>query len=182
MSDEALGHRAAPLTLQAKKWFVATPILFAFAIAFMASVVRPGAAEAGDAVQSVRITRAFGDARVDLQAAIVNQGLNIDYNGRVGEMLKRTGPDVGSSVEIYREAEYFTFCSSRLSRAMMEADPLNAGLCPYVMFVFESAATPGEVTVGYRVLPVGADANPATTKALGDIDALLSKILAEATD
>lgn len=155
----------------------------AIALAFTAALLQVAAAPpaaAGGVIKSATIERAFADARTDLQAAIVNQGLNIDFNGHLGDMLKRTAADVGATVEIYKNAEYFTFCSSRLSRAMMEADPLNAALCPYVMFVFEASDNPGKVTVGYRRMPVEGD--DASKKALTDINALLDDILAEATE
>lgn len=118
------------------------------------------------------------DVKQDLTDAIVNKGLKIDYNGKIGDMLERTGADVGSSKPIYKGAEFFTFCSAKLSRAMMEADPLNIVSCPYVMFVYESAAKPGEVVVGYR--RTIAQGKAASKKALADIDALLDAIAKEA--
>ncbi|MGD9785232.1 MAG: DUF302 domain-containing protein [Hyphomicrobiaceae bacterium] len=155
-------HRAAALLLAA-----------ASAVAPLQPVL------ASDAVKTRTIERPFADARTDLQTAIVNQGLTVDFNGHVGEMLKRTAADVGAGKTLYSNAEYFTFCSSRLSRKMMEADLANAGLCPYVMFVFEAADKPGHVTMGYRLLPAG---EGPSQKPLADINALLEKILAEATE
>jgi hypothetical protein len=32
----------------------------------------------------------------------------------------------------------------------MEADPVNVGFCPYVVFIYETAASPGTIHVGYR--------------------------------
>ena len=117
----------------------------------------------------------FADVRSDLEEAIVNQGLKIDFNGKVGEMLKRTGADVGSTKAVYTSAEYFTFCSAQLSRAAMEADPNNIGYCPYAMFVYERSEQPGVVFVGYRrPQPYGSEAS---RKATGEIDKLLEKIL-----
>ena len=65
-------------------------------------------------------------------------------------MLERTGADVGSTKKIYANAEFFMFCSAKLSRAMIEADPANVGYCPYVVFLYEAAEKPGEIVVGYR--------------------------------
>ncbi len=138
------------------------------------------AADADDSISSRTIERSFADARTDLHNAIVNQGLAIDFNGRVGDMLKRTGKDVGAKGDVYTDAEYFTFCSSVLSRRMMDADPLNMGLCPYVMFIYQSVASPGKVTVGYRKMPMrGAEDSQS---ALKDINIILEKILLEATE
>ncbi len=93
-------------------------------------------------------------------------------------MLARTGKDVGSEKQIYRHAEYVTFCSAKLSRAMMEADPANIAMCPYVIFFYETAAKPGEVVVGYR-RPV-LRGNDKSKAALKEVDALLAGILKEA--
>lgn len=138
------------------------------------------ATDGADALATRTVERSFADARIDLQNAIVNQGLTIDFNGKIGDMLKRTGKDVGATGDLYTDAEYFTFCSSRLSRRMMDADPENMGLCPYVMFVYERVDATGKVTVGYKKLPHrGAEASK---MALNEINALLEKILLEATE
>lgn len=138
------------------------------------------AADAGDTLARRTVERSFADARVDLQNAIVNQGLTIDFNGKIGDMLKRTAKDVGATTDLYTDAEYFTFCSSQLSRRMMDADPLNLGLCPYVMFVYESVASKGKSVVGYKRLPERGE--EASKMALNSINALLEKILLEATE
>lgn len=94
----------------------------------------------------------FDDATFAVETAIIGQGLVIDHVSHVGEMLNRTGADVGSDVEIFREADVFTFCSATVSRAVMEADPLNIGYCPYGIFVAE---TGDGVMIGYRAYPDG---------------------------
>ncbi len=86
--------------------------------------------------------------------------------------------DVGSTKPIYKKAEFVTFCSAKLSRAMMEANPANIGYCPYVVFVYETVAKPG-VVIGYRV-PTKAKASPATKAALAEIDKMLAGIIKEA--
>ena len=118
----------------------------------------------------------FADVRADVEDAIINLGLKIDFNGRVGDMLKRTGADVGSVKAIYTHAEYFAFCSAALSRAAMEADPSSIGFCPYTIFVYERAEAPGTVYFGYRrPALLGSDAS---RKAIGDIEKLLEKVIA----
>lgn len=116
----------------------------------------------------------FEDVRFELSNAITGRGLVVDFNGNVGKMLERTGADVGSAKPLYRAAEYFSFCSAKLSRDMMEADPANVGLCPYVVFVYEKVSRPGEVIVGYRRLPKGATV--ASEQAYQAIDKLLEGI------
>jgi len=136
------------------------------------------AALAADWVRTVAKQGKYEDVRQDVADAIINKGLKIDYTGKIGDMLERTGADVGSTKPIYKNAEFFTFCSARLSRLMMEADPLNIASCPYVMFVYEAAVKPGEIIVGYRAPLV--QGGEASRKAVGEIDKMLATIAAEA--
>ncbi len=133
------------------------------------------------AAQEVRTyTRkaSYDDIRFELTNAIINRGLTIEQNGQIGKMLERTGADVGSDKPIYKSAEFFTFCSAKLSRQMMEADPMNIGFCPYVMFIYEGVGEPGVIVVGYRRPPDSG--SPDTKAALAEIDALLDGIAREA--
>jgi len=76
----------------------------------------------------------------------------IDYVSHTGDMLNRTGADVGSEAELFAAADIFLFCSAVISRQVMEADPMNIAHCPYGIFVAERG---GEVMVGYRNYPDG---------------------------
>ncbi|MEH6521772.1 DUF302 domain-containing protein [Sulfitobacter sp.] len=110
----------------------------------------------------------FDDAAFGVESAIIGKGLVIDYVSHVGEMLNRTGGDVGSDVKLFEEADIFVFCSAVLSRKVMEADPMNIAHCPYGVFVAERA---GEVMVGYRTYPDGP---------MQEVQALLDEIAREA--
>jgi len=94
----------------------------------------------------------FDDATFAVESAILDKGLVIDYVSHTGEMLNRTAADVGSDVELFNAADIFVFCSAKLSREVMEADPMNIAFCPYGIFV---ADTDGAVSVGYRNYPEG---------------------------
>ena len=94
----------------------------------------------------------FEDATFAVESAIIGQGLVIDYTSHVGEMLNRTGADVGSDVKIFDAADIFLFCSASLSREVMETDPANIAHCPYGIFVTEAD---GQVEIGYRNMPAG---------------------------
>ncbi|WP_246066663.1 DUF302 domain-containing protein [Aliiroseovarius halocynthiae] len=94
----------------------------------------------------------FDDATFAVESAIVGQGLVIDYVSHTGEMLERTKGDVGSDITIFDAADIFLFCSARVSREVMEADPQNIAFCPYSIYVTQ---TDGEVRVGYRTYPNG---------------------------
>lgn len=130
------------------------------------------AASAADAVTYTRHGSPYEDVRFDLENALVKEGLKLDYTGNIAAMLQRTGPDVGSNQPVYLHAEFFTFCSAKLSRAMMEADPANMSHCPYVMFAYQRAATTKEVVVGYRKVNVAGRG----AKALDEINKLLDRI------
>jgi uncharacterized protein (DUF302 family) len=119
----------------------------------------------------------YDDVRFDLTNAIVGAGLSVSSTGRVGEMLDRTGEAVGSTKKIYRNAEFFTFCSAKVTRALVEADPLNIAFCPTTMFLFEPEDRPGTVVVGYR-RPVATDARSAA--AVTAAEALLDQIARDA--
>lgn len=97
----------------------------------------------------------FEDATQSIESAIIGKGLTIDWVSHIGDMLKRTGPDVGSEVVVFENADTFLFCSATVSRKMMEADPLNIGYCPYGLFVAEIADGTGKVLIGYRNQPEG---------------------------
>jgi len=122
---------------------------------------------------------AFDDVKLAVENAIVNRGLVIDYQGQFGKMLERTAEATGG-VPVFSNAEWVQFCSAALSQAMVEADPRNVGYCPYTVVVYELAAKPGEVHVGYR--RPGAAGSEASMQALGAVDALLAEIVKEATE
>ncbi|PRX31904.1 Uncharacterized conserved protein, DUF302 family [Meinhardsimonia xiamenensis] len=125
------------------------------------------AAAAGEAITYVT-SDSFEDASFALESAIVDRGLVIDYVSHVGDMLNRTGADVGSDVKIFDAADIYIFCSAVLSRKVMEADPMNIAHCPYGVFVAERG---GQVMIGYRDLPDGP---------MAEVEALLDAIAREA--
>ena len=110
----------------------------------------------------------FDDATFAVESAIVGEGLVIDYVSHVGEMLNRTGADVGSGQEIFLNADIFLFCSAVISRQVMEANPLNITYCPYSIFVMEDE---NGVTVGHKDYPEGS---------MQAVEDLMQQIVAEA--
>jgi len=140
---------------------------FVFGLGLAALAAVPAQA-AGEDVVTVVADVPFADAALGVNNAIVNKGFTIDYHGFIGDMLKRTAGDVGATKQLYTDAEFFTFCSAVVSRSVMEADITDIAYCPYVVFVYEDAATPGKVTIGYRTLPEGG-ARDQVNDLLGDI-------------
>ncbi|WP_170407324.1 DUF302 domain-containing protein [Ruegeria arenilitoris] len=119
-------------------------------------------------IVAVPFDGSFDDATFAVESAIVGQGLVIDYVSHVGDMLNRTGADVGSDKQIFSAADIFVFCSAKISREVMEADPMNIGYCPYTIFVAENESG---VQVGYRSYPDGP---------MEKVEALLAGIVEEA--
>ncbi len=112
----------------------------------------------------------FEDAAFAAESAIVGRGLNIEYTSHVGDMLNRTGADVGSTKQIFSAANIYLFCSAVVSRHVMEADPLNIVNCPYSVFVFEDE---NGVKIGHRNYPAGP---------MQEVQTLLDNIVKEALE
>ena len=52
----------------------------------------------------------FDDATFSVEDAILGEGYVIDHVSHTGEMLSRTGKDLGTNVEIFKAADIFLFC------------------------------------------------------------------------
>lgn len=141
---------------------------------FAATLVTTVASASGDDVETIVAEAEFADVASGVENAIINRGYKIDYHGFIGDMLKRTAEDVGAKKQLYRNAEFFTFCSAVLSRQVMEAELGDIAYCPYVVFVYEPQAEPGKVSVGYRKLPSG--------DLRDKVNALLSDIIRDAAE
>jgi len=111
-----------------------------------------GVASAQDTATIYPFSGNFDDATFSVESAIIDRGLVIDFVSHTGEMLNRTGEDVGSDKKLFDAADIFIFCSAQLSRKVMEVDPMNIAHCPYGIFV---ADQDGKVVVGYRNYPEG---------------------------
>ena len=133
------------------------------------AVAAPAVAVADEAV-SVPFNGSFDEATFAAESAIVGQGLVIDFVSHVGDMLQRTGEDVGSDRMLFENADIFVFCSAVVSREVMEADPMNIAHCPYGIFVTE---TEDGVTIGRRDYPDGP---------MEKVEAMLDAIIAEAAE
>jgi uncharacterized protein (DUF302 family) len=126
-------------------------------------------------VQSKR--GSYEDVKAAVVFAIENRGLVVNNTARIGEMLERTGRELGAR-RIYSRAEVLEFCSAALSRRAMEADSHSIAFCPYTIAIYELAGEPGTVYVSYRrpVAPTGSKA----AAALAEVSALLSGVVHEA--
>ena len=125
---------------------------------FLMAAAMALAAQGAAAQEMVRYDtdQSFDDVAFGIENAILDAGLVVDHVSHVGAMLERTREDVGSDKVLFSQADVYSFCSAKVSRSVMEADPMNIVFCPYDIFVAELADKPGEVIVGYRQFPEGA--------------------------
>ena len=131
--------------------------------------------------QAVFVTdNSYEVIRDNLEQAIIGRGLVVSSISHVGDMLARTGLDLGATRQIYAHAEVLEFCSYALSRRMMEADPANIAFCPYGIAIYERADQPGQIYLAHqRLQGLGSGIVNETMK---EIDALLDDIIQEAMD
>lgn len=108
-----------------------------------------------DGIVSYDTDQSFDDVVFGLENAILDAGLVIDSVSHTGDMLERTKADVGSDVTIFTQADIFSFCSAKISREVMEANPMNVVFCPYDIFVIVRPETPDTTTIGFRSYPEG---------------------------
>ena len=121
----------------------------------------------------------FEDISDDIKIAITDRGIKINNISHIGNMLARTGKDVGSTVQVFAgDAVAIEFCSSTISRETMEADPHNIVFCPYIISVYSLPGDEEHTYVTYRKpLLVGDARSKASLKA---VENLLEEIIVEA--
>jgi uncharacterized protein (DUF302 family) len=148
-------------------------------LAIMASTALGGAALAASTEVVVRSTKGeFKEVKERVLHAIENRGLVLNYTARIGAMLERTGKDIGAAKQVYSDAELLEFCSAKVSRESMEADPRNIVFCPYGIAVYALPKEPGRVYLAYRRQPTAGAGRSA--KSLQAVERLLADIVAEA--
>jgi len=126
---------------------------------------------AGAAAQivSAKATGGFDEVKDSLVLAVQSRGLKIDHTAHIGNMLERTGRDVGAGNRVYGKAEAIQFCSAVVSRKMMERKAANIAFCPYVIALYTLPGDRNTVHVVYR-------------KNLPEVDVLLAGIVKEAIE
>jgi hypothetical protein len=93
----------------------------------------------------------YAATREALVDAIEAQGLVAGPISHFGEMLARTGPDLGKPKPIYGDAEVIQFCSAVAAWQMAEEDPHNIVNCPLSIAIYTLAGQPATVYLAYRV-------------------------------
>jgi uncharacterized protein (DUF302 family) len=148
-------------------------------IAVLAFFLSAAGGSAQSAEMAIHTTKgSFGAVKERVLHAIENRGLVLNYTARIGAMLDRTGRDIGAAARVYGEAEMLEFCSARVSRDTMEADPRNIVFCPYAIAIYTLPKDGNTVYVGYR--RPAASGSPQSVKSLRAVEQLLADIVAEA--
>ena len=149
------------------------------ALAVAACAALYGTAHAASAEVVARSTKGeFKDVKDRLLLAIEGRGLVLNYTARIGAMLDRTGKDIGATRQVYVNAELLEFCSAKLSRDTMEADPRNIVFCPYAIAIYVLPKDPGRVYLAYR--RPGASGSERSARSLAAVDKLIAGVVAEA--
>ena len=122
----------------------------------------------------------FADVKEMLEFAITNQGFVISHFSNIGEMLARTGKDLGADRQVFGAAGVMEFCSASLSRKMMEEDPSNIVFCPYAIALYQLPGDSEKVYLSFDKPSVIAGA--ASDSILHQVDAVLEEIITEASE
>ncbi|HET8610334.1 MAG TPA: DUF302 domain-containing protein [Burkholderiales bacterium] len=120
----------------------------------------------------------FDTVTQNVKFAIQGRGLVVDHVSEIGDMLARTGKDLGRTRRIYLHAEVVQFCSAVLSRNAMQADPRNIVFCPYAIAVYELPQEPGRIYLSYRRPEMQGSGD--SMMALQAVDKLLDGIIHDA--
>ena len=78
-----------------------------------------GALAAGDYMVVSTKTGSFDNVRDDVEMAITDRGMVVNNVSHVGEMLERTGKDLGDTKKIFLKAEALEFCSAVVSLSLI---------------------------------------------------------------
>ncbi len=110
-------------------------------------------AAAGGGYVIYRSDSPFEDVLIGLETAIQERGMYINNVMDIGEMLKRTGKDLGMDESIFEQAKSVEFCSALLSRQMTLEDPARVVNCPFIISVYRPAGETDTTYVVHREVP-----------------------------
>ena len=129
------------------------PALLGAMLMLLMALLGVGGAQAQNQSDLVSLTLPTADyarVRQALREAVEEQGLIFTPPNAFGEMLKRTGKDLGQGESPYGQAEIFQFCSVVLSWQLVKEDPAQIGRCPLSIALYTLRQAPGAVHLVYR--------------------------------
>jgi len=118
-----------------------------------ALVLLPAAALASGAYAVYESDSGFETVMEGAKTAILERGMYINNIMHMGDMLDRTGKDLGMEEKIYERAESIEFCSAVLSRKMTSEDPSRIVNCPFILSVYTLPGEPDKTYVAHRLIP-----------------------------
>ena len=127
------------------------------ALAGLLLLALPGIAAAESPYAVYKSEATFDDVMQGLKMAIEEQGLYINNMMHMGEMLERTGKDLGDEQQLYLKAESIESCSAINSRKMIAENPHRIVNCPFIMSVYILPQEPEIVYIVHRRLNLGDD-------------------------
>jgi hypothetical protein len=129
---------------------LANTLALSFALTAMLALTN---AQAGNGYAVRETSSSFGDVMEGLQSAIQERGMYINNIMHMGEMLERTGKDLGLGEPIFLRAESIEFCSAGLSHRMTRENPARVVNCPFIVAAYVLAKDPDKTFVVYREIP-----------------------------
>ena len=111
----------------------------------------------------------YSDTLEAVKEIIKSKGINIAHTLPPGDMLGRTGPAFGITRPILKEGEIIEFCSAKVSHQLIQANPENIVLCPFVISVYVLSDDPANVRMTYRMPYVMDEASQAAVDAMNDL-------------
>jgi uncharacterized protein (DUF302 family) len=111
----------------------------------------------------------FEDVMDALKLAIQERGMYINNIMHLGEMLERTGKDLGMNEIIYTNADSVEFCSAVLSRKMAAEDPARIINCPFIIAVYTLPDQPDTTFVVHRTIPAAETEQSAIMREVADM-------------
>jgi uncharacterized protein (DUF302 family) len=142
--------------------------LKALLIGAVASIAIAFAAQAED-YAVYESESSFEDVMDALKLAIEERGMYINNVMHMGEMLDRTGKDLGMSEQIYTHADAIEFCSAVLSRKMTAENPTRIVNCPFIVAVYTLPDQPDTTYVVHRIIPVSETESSAVMREVADM-------------
>jgi len=129
------------------KWKLVLPTVFwALALTVGGQAVAAG----GKVMETYTSKEDFDTVKTFIEEALTARGLVVNNVAHIGDMLERTGKDLGAAKQVYVKAESIEFCSATVSRKMMEADPHNIVFCPYIIAIYVLPDAPDKTYVSFR--------------------------------
>lgn len=119
----------------------------------------------------------FDDVMDALKLAIELRGLYINNVMHLGEMLERTGKDLGLDAPLFGRAESVEFCSAVLSRQMISEVPARIVNCPFIISVYTLPGKDGTTFVAHREIP---EAEVAASPVMARVAAMLEAVASAA--